>query len=87
MMGQLVFSGCRSRVHLRMRIHAVHAMFIHCACHRLQLASVQAAENVTEIKNSTKGADASGEFSYCSCIHALTIHSCYANGSQTCITT
>ena len=33
-----------------MRIHAAHAMFIHCACHRLQLASVQAAENVTEIK-------------------------------------
>ena len=33
-----------------MRIHAAHAMFIHCTCHRLQLASVQAAENVTEIK-------------------------------------
>ena len=32
-----------------MRIRAAHAMFIHCACHRLQLASVQAAENVTEI--------------------------------------
>ena len=51
MMGQLFFSGCRSGVHLRMRIHAAHAMFLHCACHRLQLASVQAAENVTEIKN------------------------------------
>ena len=43
------FSGCRSRVYLRMHIHAAHAMFIHCACHRLQLTSVQAAENVTEI--------------------------------------
>ena len=32
-----------------MRIPAAHAMFIYCACHRLQLASVQAAENVTEI--------------------------------------
>ena len=33
-----------------MRIHAAHAMFIHCACNRLQLVSVQAAENVTEVK-------------------------------------
>ena len=37
-----------------MRIHAAHAMFIHCACHRLQLASVQAAENVTEVKKSSR---------------------------------
>ena len=50
MMGQLFFSGCRSGVHLRIRIRAAHAMFIHCACHRLQLVSVQAAENVTEVK-------------------------------------
>ena len=32
-----------------MRTHAAHAMFIHCACHRLQLARVQAAQNVPEI--------------------------------------
>lgn len=48
--GAAVFSGCRSGVHIRMHIHAAHAMFIHCVCHRLQLASVQAAENVTQIE-------------------------------------
>ena len=48
--GAAVFLGCRSGVNLRMRIHAAHAMFIYCACHRLQLASVQAAENVTGTK-------------------------------------
>ena len=33
-----------------MRTHCAHALYIHCACHRLQLASVQAAESVPEIK-------------------------------------
>lgn len=48
--GAAVFSGSRSGVHVRMRTHSAHAMYIHCACHRLQLASVQAAESVPEIK-------------------------------------
>ena len=33
-----------------MRIHAGHALYIHCACHRLQLASMQAASSVPEVK-------------------------------------
>ena len=48
--GAAVFSGSRSGVHIRMRTHSAHAVYIHCACHRLQLASVQAAASVPEIK-------------------------------------
>lgn len=33
-----------------MRVHSAHSLYIHCACHRLQLASVQAAASVPEIK-------------------------------------
>ena len=34
----------------RMRTLAAHSFYIHCACHRLQLASMQAANSVPEIK-------------------------------------
>ena len=30
--------------------HAAPAMYIHCACHGLQLASVQTTQNVPEVK-------------------------------------
>ena len=43
--GAAVLSGIRSGVHIRMRTHSAHAMYIHCSCHRLQLASVQAADS------------------------------------------
>lgn len=33
-----------------MRVHAPHALFIHCSCHRLQLASIQAAQSVVPVK-------------------------------------
>lgn len=33
----------------RMRTHSAHAVYIHCVCHRLQLASIEAAESVTTI--------------------------------------
>ena len=33
-----------------MCVHAPHAIYIHCSCHKLQLASVQAAESIPEIK-------------------------------------
>ena len=33
-----------------MRTLAAHSFYIHCACHRLQLASMQAANSVPEIK-------------------------------------
>ena len=34
----------------RMRTRAAHSIYIHCACHRLQLASMQAAISVPEVK-------------------------------------
>ena len=45
----MVFSGRKSRVQVRMRTHSAHAVHTHCACHRLQLASLQAANSVPEI--------------------------------------
>ena len=34
-----------------MSVHAPHAIYIQCPCHHLQLAGVQAAESIPEIKN------------------------------------
>ena len=48
--GAATFSGSRSGVQRRIRVHSAHAVYIHCACHRLQLASIQAAESVATIK-------------------------------------
>ena len=52
--GASTFSGNKSGVQRRIRIHAAHAhahaLYIHCSCHRLQLASIQAAESVDTIK-------------------------------------
>ena len=48
--GAATFSGSRSGVQKRMRVHAGHALYIHCSCHRLQLASIQAAESVDPVK-------------------------------------
>ena len=48
--GAAVFSGSTSGVQVRMRVHCAHSLYIHCACHRLQLASVQAAASVPEIQ-------------------------------------
>ena len=33
-----------------MRANSAHALYFHCACHRLQLASIQAAESNSEVK-------------------------------------
>ncbi len=48
--GAATFSGSKSGVQRRIRVHAAHALYIHCSCHRLQLASIQAAESVDTIK-------------------------------------
>ena len=48
--GAATFSGERNGVQKRMRVHAAHSIYIHCACHRLQLASMQAANSIPEIK-------------------------------------
>ena len=48
--GAATFSGCMNGVQRRIRAHSAHAVCIHCSCHRLQLASIQAAESVNAIK-------------------------------------
>ena len=49
--GATTFSGHKSGVQLRIHTHVPHAIYLHCSCHKLQLASVQAAEDVPETKN------------------------------------
>ena len=48
--GAATFARERNGVQKRMRTLAAHSFYIHCACHRLQLASMQAANSVPEIK-------------------------------------
>ena len=31
-------------------MHAAHALYVHCSCHRLQLAFIQAADSVRAVK-------------------------------------
>ena len=42
------FSGKIRRVYKRIQTSSAHAIYIHCSCHRLQLASIQAT-SVKEI--------------------------------------
>ena len=49
--GAATFSGKKTGVQARMKKHAPHAIFIHCHCHKLQLACVQAANNTIQIKH------------------------------------
>ena len=39
--GATTFSGSKTGVQRRIRVHAAHALYIHCSCHRVQLASIQ----------------------------------------------
>ncbi len=48
--GAAAFSGRLSGVQKRIYTLAPHALYIHCSCHRLQLASIQTAESVKEVK-------------------------------------
>jgi hypothetical protein len=48
--GAATFSGKVSGVRGRIQTLAAHAVFVHYSCHRLQLASIQAAQSVNEIK-------------------------------------
>ena len=41
--GASTFTGKRSGVQARLKKHAPHAILVHCYCHKLQLAIVQAA--------------------------------------------
>ena len=49
--GAATFSGKRSGVQARMKKLAPHALFVHCHCHMLQLACVQAANSTPGIKH------------------------------------
>ena len=44
------FSGKITGVQRRIRTHTAHALYIHRVCHRLQLASIQAAESTRAVK-------------------------------------
>ena len=46
--GAAAFAGKSSGVQVYLKKHALHSVFIHCCCHQLQLACIQAA-------NSTEG--------------------------------
>ena len=48
--GAATFSGKKSGVQARMKNFAPHAFFVHCHCHMLQLACVQAANSTPGIK-------------------------------------
>ena len=48
--GAAPFSGRNTGVQKRMRTLSGHALYIHCSCHRLQLASIQAAESAPQIQ-------------------------------------
>ena len=43
-------SGAKSGVQLRLRFHTPSALYVQCQCHRLQLASVYAADEHSEVK-------------------------------------
>ena len=45
------FSGKKSGVQARMKKHSPHALFVHCHCHQLQLACVQAANGTAGIEH------------------------------------
>ena len=49
--GAATFSGDKTRVQRRLKELSPHALFVHCHCHVLQLASVQAANASPGIKH------------------------------------
>ena len=48
--GAATFAGKISGVYKIIQTSSAHAIYIHCSCHRLQLASIQAAASVKEIR-------------------------------------
>ena len=49
--GAATFSGDKTGVQCRLKKNSPHGLFVHCHCHRLQLACVQAANPTTGIKH------------------------------------
>ena len=48
--GASTMSGKKSGVQVRMRYHSPSALYVHCCCHRLQLAVVHASSEHNEVK-------------------------------------
>ena len=48
--GAATFAREHNGVQRRIRAHAAHSIYIDCACHRLQLASIHAAKKSPEVK-------------------------------------
>ena len=48
--GASTMSGNRTGVQTRLKLHAPSAIYVHCRCHLLELAAVNAAGEHTEVK-------------------------------------
>ena len=48
--GANTMSGQRSGVQLRLQLHSPSAIYVHCRCHQLQLATLNAANEHNEVK-------------------------------------
>ena len=48
--GTNTMSGQRSGVHKRLRLYSPSAVYVHCRCHQLQLATLNAADQHKEVK-------------------------------------
>ena len=49
--GAATFSGKKSGIQARMKKHSPNALFVHCHCHQLHLACVQAANGTADIEH------------------------------------
>ena len=49
--GAAIYSGAKTGVQAQIKRHAPHALFVHCHCHLLQLACVQAANSTSGIEH------------------------------------
>ena len=49
--GAATFAGKKSGVQACLKKHAPHSVFVHCHCHKLQLACVQSANSTEGIKH------------------------------------
>ena len=48
--GTTTMSGQRRGVQTHLRVHAPSAIYVHCRCHQLQVAAVNAAEEHAQVK-------------------------------------
>ena len=48
--GANTMAGHRTRVQIRLRLYSPSSVYIHCRCHQLQLAALNAADEHAEVK-------------------------------------